>query len=103
MRAMKAVYGLWADIQIGQLNKLLKPFGCRLVKKTSKDWGQAVSVTAHALEEVVLTPPGSTLAIAGYREPCLARDHVWVEPEGGSNTYCSVCGVPQPTLDPVTP
>lgn len=83
MNAMKAVYGLWANIQIGQLNKLLKPFGCRLVKKTSKDWGNAVSITAHALEAVAPKAPltAGTAGVAGAvieadPDPASPLDHV---------------------------
>lgn len=95
MNAMKAVYGLWANIQIGQLNKLLKPFGCRLVKKTSKDWGNAVSITAHALEAVVpktpLTAGTAGVAGAGLLSPVTACEHVWSN--GSDFAVCEKCGV----------
>lgn len=47
MKPMKAVFGLWSEIEIGQLNRLLKPFGCKLDKTTSKKWAPGqVSITA---------------------------------------------------------
>jgi len=46
---MKALYGLWADVKVADLNRILKPHGVRLVMKKSKEWGKNVNVTAHAL------------------------------------------------------
>lgn len=43
----RAVFGLWSDVRISDLNRLLKPYGVRLVLKSSRDWGDQVSVTAH--------------------------------------------------------
>ncbi len=67
MPKMKAVFGLWADIQVGSLNKLLKPYGVRLVKKTSKDWGAAVSVSAHPLGPVPAVAPSRIAAVESPR------------------------------------
>jgi hypothetical protein len=44
---MKALFGLWSDFKVADINRVLKPHGVRLVLKKSKDWGKNVSVTAH--------------------------------------------------------
>lgn len=49
MAKQKVVFGVWANIRISDLNRLLKPHGVRLVQKTSKQWGDAVTISAHAL------------------------------------------------------
>jgi len=55
----RAVFGLWSDVRIGDLNRLLKPYGVRLVLKSSRDWGDQVSVTAHPLEtDMYIVTPG---------------------------------------------
>lgn len=46
---MKALFGLYSDFGVADINRLLKPHGVRLVLKKSKDWGKNVSVTAHAV------------------------------------------------------
>ena len=61
---MKALFGLWQDIKVSQINRLLKPFNVRLVMKKSRDWGAQVSVTAHYIKEpnVVTVPTDSEAA-----------------------------------------
>ena len=51
----KAVFGLWSDIKVSQLNRILRPFNVRLVLKTSKEWGDSVHITAQPIE--VEQPP----------------------------------------------
>ena len=46
---MKALFGLWGEFGVADLNRVLKPHGVRLVLKKSKDWGKNISVTAHAV------------------------------------------------------
>lgn len=55
---MKAVFGKWELIGVGDLNRLLKPFGCRLVKKTSKEWQGQVTITAQgtAASATIIVP-----------------------------------------------
>lgn len=95
MSKMKAVFGLWADIQIGAINKLLKPYGVRLVKKTSKDWGAAVSISAHPLAAASAPPapraplpgspaPGSAEGFAALLQADL-RDRFWGLVSGGKS------------------
>jgi hypothetical protein len=48
---MKAIFGLWGDIRVSQINRLLRPHGVRLVAKYSRDWGDQVNITAHKIEE----------------------------------------------------
>lgn len=52
---MKAVFGKWERIGVADLNRLLKAFGVRLVKKTSKEWDGQVTITAQSLD-VKVTP-----------------------------------------------
>lgn len=47
---MKAVFAVWNDIKVSQLNRLLRPYNVRLVVKSSRDWGDRVTVTAHGVE-----------------------------------------------------
>jgi hypothetical protein len=46
----KSVFGLWAEIKVSQLNRLLRPFNVRLVVKGSKEWGDQVAITAHRID-----------------------------------------------------
>lgn len=48
----KALFGLWSEMKVPDINRILKPHGVRLVMKRSKDWGKNVSVTAHPVEQV---------------------------------------------------
>lgn len=50
---MKALFGLWSDMKVADINRILKPHGVRLVIKKSKDWGRNVSVTAHPVGAAV--------------------------------------------------
>ena len=62
---MKALFGLWAEFGVKDLNRVLKPHGVRLVLKKSKEWGKNVSVTAHPVSTrkpravVAAVPPAS--------------------------------------------
>lgn len=53
----KAVYGKWADIKIGDVNRLLKPFGARLVAKRSKEWAGNMVITAHPVGSARVRAP----------------------------------------------
>lgn len=53
---MKAVYGLWADIKVSQLNRILRPFNVRLIVKKSREWDGQVAITAHAIPAPELEP-----------------------------------------------
>lgn len=59
MGKSKALFGLWSDMKVPDLNRLLKPHGVRLVLKKSKDWGLQVSVTAHPIEAPAQRPAGN--------------------------------------------
>lgn len=48
----KALFGLWSEMKVPDINRILKPHGVRLVMKRSKVWGKQVSVTAHPVEVV---------------------------------------------------
>ena len=48
---MKTVFGLWAEIKVSQLNRILRPFNVRLVAKGSREWGDQVAITAHRIVE----------------------------------------------------
>lgn len=48
----KALFGLWSEMKVPDINRILKPHGVRLVMKRSKVWGKQVSVTAHPAEVV---------------------------------------------------
>lgn len=48
----KALFGLWSEMKVSDINRILKPHGVRLVMKWSKVWGKQVSVTAHPVEVV---------------------------------------------------
>ncbi len=48
----KALFGLWSEMKVPDINRILKPHGVRLVMKRSKVWGKQVSVTAHPTETV---------------------------------------------------
>lgn len=54
--APKAVFGIWADLKVSQLNRLLRPFNVRLVVKGSKAWGDQVNVVAQAILEQPAAP-----------------------------------------------
>ena len=61
---MKALFGLWAEFGVKDLNRVLKPHGVRLVLKKSKEWGKQVNVTAHPItarkpRAVVVVPPAN--------------------------------------------
>lgn len=56
---MKAVFGLWSNIKVSDLNRLLRPYNVRLVCKSSKEWGDQVAVTAQKIEEPA-KPAGET-------------------------------------------
>lgn len=45
----KALFGLWSEIRVSQLNRLLRPYNVRLVLKTSKNWGDQVAITVEAI------------------------------------------------------
>lgn len=47
---MKAIFGVGADIKVSQLNRLLRPWNVRLVAKGSRQWGDALTITAQAIE-----------------------------------------------------
>ena len=57
---MKSIFALWSDVKISQLNRLLRPFNCRLVSKGSKNWGDKVVITAEMIPNAAadLIPPG---------------------------------------------
>ena len=44
---MKALFAVWGEIKVSDLNRILKPHGVKLVTKGSKAWGKQVNVTAH--------------------------------------------------------
>lgn len=50
---MKALFGLWGEMKVSDINRILKPHGVKLVAKGSKAWGKQVTVTAHATGLVV--------------------------------------------------
>ncbi len=50
---MKALFGLWGELKVSDINRILKPHGVKLVAKGSKAWGKQVTVTAHATGLVV--------------------------------------------------
>ena len=52
---IKALFGLWSEMRVPDINRILKPHGVRLVMKRSKVWGKQVSVTAHPVEVVKRT------------------------------------------------
>ena len=56
----KSLYGPWSAVRASDLNRLLRPFQVRLIVKKSREWGECVSVTAHAIE-----PPASQPTEAG--------------------------------------
>lgn len=91
MPKQKALFGRWADMQVGAINKLLKPYGVRLVKKTSKEWGGQVSLTAHPVE----LPPATIKAVAAAIKnaggaAALICAHSWSVDEPQN---CVRCGV----------
>lgn len=49
MSKQKSVFGLWSEIRAADLNRLLKPYGVRLVVKSSRNWGDQVHVTAQPI------------------------------------------------------
>jgi len=63
MRKQKAVFDLWCNIRIGELNRLLKPYGVRLVLKSSREWGDQVNVTAHPIDGTVPSPEAMAEAL----------------------------------------
>lgn len=46
---LKALFGLWSDMKVADINRILKPHGVKLVSKSSKAWGKQVTVTAHPI------------------------------------------------------
>ena len=44
---LKALFGLWQEMKVADINRILKPHGVKLVVKGSKAWGKQVTVTAH--------------------------------------------------------
>lgn len=50
MPKQKAVFATWSNIGVADINRLLRPFDVRLVKKQSKEWGDQISLTAHPIE-----------------------------------------------------
>lgn len=46
----KVVFGLWSNIGVADLNRLLKTYGVRLVAKRSKEWGDQVTITAQMID-----------------------------------------------------
>ena len=49
---MNMIFGLWADFKVHQFNRMLRPYNVRLVLKTSREWGEKVSITAVAIPVV---------------------------------------------------
>lgn len=45
----RCLFARWADLKGPDLNRILKPYGVRLVVKSSRQWGEQVAVTAHPL------------------------------------------------------
>ena len=50
---MKALFGVWAEMKVADINRILKPHKVRLVVKKSKEWGKQVNVTAHPIGPTV--------------------------------------------------
>ena len=46
---MKALFCVWSEVRLSDLNRILKPHSVKLVAKGSKAWGKQVNVTAHAV------------------------------------------------------
>lgn len=47
----KSLFGLWSDMKVSDINRLLRPHGVRLVAKGSKEYGDAVVITAQAIAD----------------------------------------------------
>ena len=60
---MKAVFGLWSEIKVHQINRVLRPFNVRLIIKRSRDWGDAISITAHPIMDAVRAAQLADLAL----------------------------------------
>jgi hypothetical protein len=52
----KSLFGLWADMRVADINRLLRPHNVRLVAKSSKEWGDRVVITAQAIEAEPVAP-----------------------------------------------
>lgn len=84
----KALFGLWSEMKVPDINRILKPCGVRLVMKRSKDWGKSVSVTAHPVETAkrVRAPretpkPAEPLVVAPAETPPSPGDYGGKLPE----------------------
>jgi hypothetical protein len=62
---IKAVFAVWNDVRVSDLNRLLRPYNVRLVIKSSKDWGDQVHISAQPVEAkakavrvAAVAPPG---------------------------------------------
>jgi hypothetical protein len=47
---IKAVFAVWNDVRVSDLNRLLRPYNVRLVIKSSKDWRGQVHISAQPVE-----------------------------------------------------
>ena len=54
MAKSKILKGEWGKLKAAEINRLLKPFGVRLLVKHSKNWGAEVAVTAERIPAKVL-------------------------------------------------
>lgn len=45
----KSLFGLWSDMKVSDINRLLREHNVRLVAKHSKEWGDQVAITAHSI------------------------------------------------------
>ena len=99
MAKQKALFGRWGDMRIGAINKLLKPFGCRLVLKKSKEWGDQVSLTAHPADGVIGVIRGNDVPVppsdpgarhSAGQSGAIICEHSW---SAGEPKNCVHCGV----------
>jgi hypothetical protein len=87
MAKEKALFGLREDFKVSDFNRLLKPFGVRLVEKRSRDWGKKVNVTAHRIEgtaAVVVVPAADNPAVGNTAAPVMPGSYAPVLDEVGS-------------------
>lgn len=58
----RSVFGLWSDISAGKLNRLLRPYGVRLVVQSKSAWGDQLLVSAEPIVEARPAEHGKEVA-----------------------------------------